>query len=297
MSNAQFGRLITAMITPFDPAGAVDMEQSIHIADYLVENGTETILVAGTTGESPTLTHDEEYALFDAMVKRFKGKVPIMAGTGSNSTRTAIAASQKAEQIGVDALLQVVPYYNKPSQEGMYQHFKAVAESVSIPIMLYNIPGRTGVNMLPETVARLASIPNIVSIKEAAGDVEQAKALRQVLPDDFLIYSGDDALTVDFMKAGAAGVVSVASHIAGRQIQEMMQAVVDEDWATAEQWNQRLMPLFEGLFLTSNPVPVKHAMRLLGFAMGAPRLPLVDLTDEEAQKVEVILDSYLESVS
>ena len=288
-----FGRLITAMVTPFTKEGDVDFDQAIHVADYLIENETDALLLAGTTGESPTLSHEEEYQLFDQAVKRYKGKVPVIAGTGSNSTKTAIASSQKAEQIGVDGLLLVVPYYNKPSQEGLYQHFKAIAESVSIPIMLYNIPGRTSKNMEVDTIKRLAEIPNITSIKEAAGDLGQLKEIVQTVGDDLDVYSGDDGLTLEFMREGAVGVVSVASHVAGKQMKALIQAVLDDDLDLAKSYHQKMMPLFDALFMTSNPVPVKHAMTLLGFPMGTPRLPLVALTDTESKKLEEVLDSFL----
>ena len=214
--TVNFGSLITAMATPFTSENEVDTYTAMELVEYLIENQTDTVLLTGTTGESPTLTHDEEFKLMEEVVKGTRKRVPIMAGTGSNSTQTAITSSQRAESIGVDALLQVVPYYNKPNQEGMYQHFKAVAGSVSLPIMLYNIPGRTGINMEPETVARLAEIPNIVSIKEAAGDMDQFEKMVSGTPDDFSVYVGDDALVLDAMSRGGSGVVSVASHVVGK---------------------------------------------------------------------------------
>lgn len=289
------GRLITAMVTPFDESGEVNYEMAILIADYLVENGTDTLLLSGTTGESPTLTHDEEFELYAKIVKRFKGKVPIMAGTGSNCTATAIDSTQEAERIGADASLQVVPYYNKPSQAGLLAHFQAIAESTNIPILLYNIPGRTGINMEPETIAELAKHPRIIGVKEAAGSVPQVARIRKLTPPEFRIYSGDDGLTLPFMEQGAHGVVSVGSHVAGLDIKRMMESFVAGDMETAQALHEKMMPLFDVLFITSNPVPVKAALRLLGFAMGAPRLPLLDLTAEEHDTVERVLDAYLES--
>ena len=289
--NFEFGRLMTAMVTPFNAAGEVDYHEAIRLGEYLVETGTETIVLAGTTGECPTLTHNEEFQLFDHFVKHFSGKVKIIAGTGSNSTATAIRSTQMAESIGVDGVLQVVPYYNKPSQEGMYQHFKAVSESSSLPILLYNIPGRTGVNMLPETVARLAEIPTIFGIKEST-NVDQVRMLRSIVPTDFLIYSGDDASTLDYMEVGGCGVVSVAGHLAGKKIQEMMHLFINGDVETARQVESGLKPLFDVLFITSNPVPVKAAMRMKGFEVGFPRLPLVDVTEKECQCIQAVLDSF-----
>lgn len=277
-----FGTLITAMISPFNEEGELDYNVAIDLAHHLVKTGTDTLLLSGTTGESPTLTHNEEYELYKCFVREFKGKVPLMAGTGSNSTRTAIEATQKAEKIGVDASLQVVPYYNKPSQEGMYQHFKTIAEHTSLPIMLYNIPGRTGVNMQPETIARLAEIPQIFGIKEAAGSVAQVAEIKALVPEDFKIYSGDDGLTVAFMQAGAIGAVSVASHLCGAELKEMIKKAGSGDWASALAQSKGLNDLFDALFITANPTPVKYALRQGGFRVGIPRLPLVDVTEAEA---------------
>ena len=290
MSNApQFGRLITAMITPFTPTGGVNLEEAQRIANWLIEQGTETLEIAGTTGESPTLAHEEEAELFRTMVAAVKGRAKVIAGTGSNATSTAIKATQMAEALGVDGVLQVVPYYNRPSQEGLFQHFKAVAQNTNLPIMLYNIPGRTGRNLEPETVSRLTQFSNIVAIKEAAGNVEQVKKLRILLPAYIDIYSGDDALTLDFMEQGACGVVSVASHCAGPQIREMIDAYSAGDKTTAYQINQNLKPLFDGLFMTTNPAPVKAAMEMMGFHPGGLRLPLVELTSEEKDRLKAIL--------
>lgn len=287
--SAIFGNIVTAMVTPFNAAGQVDYDEAIRLGEYLVATGTETILLAGTTGESPTLTHEEEFQLFERFVSHFKGKAKIMAGTGSNSTVTAIESTKIAESIGVDAVLQVVPYYNKPSQEGMFQHFKAVAESTSLPIMLYNIPGRTGVNMDPETTARLAEIPNIVAIKEAAGSVEQVSAIRKLANKEFQIYSGDDALTLDFMAEGASGIVSVAAHVVGKQIKEMVTLFLAGNVTAARQISDSLSALNEALFITANPAPVKYALRKKGFAVGTPRLPLVDVTTSEAALLDPLL--------
>jgi 4-hydroxy-tetrahydrodipicolinate synthase len=219
-----------------------------------------------------------------------------MAGTGSNCTKTAIRSTQLAEKLGADVSLQVVPYYNKPSQEGMYQHFKTIAESTSLPIILYNIPGRTGKNMEPETIASLAEISNIIGIKEAAGSVEQVEKIRKLTPDSFTIYSGDDGLTLDFMEKGAYGVISVASHCAGLKIAEMINKFAAGQKTEARQIEAALKPLFDVLFITSNPVPVKAALQMMGFAVGHTRLPLVDATQEERAQIKAVLQK-LELVS
>ncbi len=287
--DLQFGRLLTAMVTPFSPEGGVDYVEVVRLADHLIATGTDTLVVCGTTGESPTLTHDEEFELFRILVQACKGRAKIMAGTGSNCTRTAIQSTREAELIGVDGILQVVPYYNKPSQDGIYAHFKAVADSTSLPVLLYNIPGRTGVNMLPETMARLADIPTIIGVKEAAGRVEQVQAIRKLCPDSFLVYSGDDALTLSFMKEGAVGVVSVASHVAGRQIRQMIDLAVQDSFEAAFRVHHALLPVFDAMFITTNPTPVKAALRMMGFAVGVPRLPMVDVTPQEARMIRDVL--------
>jgi len=285
----QFGRLITAMVTPFSANGEVNISEALRLAHFLVDNGSDTVLLAGTTGESPTLTHSEEFSLFKETVAALKGKAFVMAGTGSNSTRTAIESTQKAEQLGVDVSLQVVPYYNRPSQEGLFQHFKTIAQSTSLPIVLYNIPSRTGRNLEPETVARLASISNIIGIKEAAGSVDQVKALKAVVPASFAIYSGDDALTLPFMEEGACGVISVASHCSGLAIKDMIDAFVAGNKSEAYRLNEELKKLFEVLFITTNPTPVKAALQFMGFEVGGLRLPLIEATDDEKKQVEAVL--------
>lgn len=284
-----FGHLITAMVTPFTPQGEVNYQEAVKLAHFLVDTGTDTVLLAGTTGESPTLTYEEEHKLFEVVVKALKGRAKVMAGTGSNCTATAIEASQKAEALGVDGLLQVVPYYNKPSQEGLFQHFQAVANSTSLPVILYNIPGRTGKNMEPETIARLSHVSNIVGIKESAGSVDQMRQIRGCTPSDFVIYSGDDALTLAFMEAGASGVISVASHCAGTRIKSMMQAFLEGKKQEAYAIEAELKALFEVLFITTNPTPVKAALEMMGFPMGGLRLPLIEVTLQEKEQIRRVL--------
>ena len=277
-----FGEIITAMITPFTKNGEkINLDESTRIGQHLVDTGTDTLLLVGTTGESPTLTHDEEYEFFQHMISEFRGKAKIMAGTGSNCTRTAIESTIKASDLGVDGVLQVVPYYNKPSQEGIYQHFNTVSKNTDTPILLYNIPGRTGINMEPETVLKLSELDNVIGIKEASGSIDQVKSISALCPQNFSIYSGDDALTIEFMKSGAVGVVSVASHVAGIHLRRMINLFNSNDIASADLLCNQLMPLFDALFITSNPSPVKACLDNIGFLTGGVRLPLVPVTDEQ----------------
>lgn len=285
-----FGRVLTAMITPFKEDGSVNYEVAQQLAAHLANNGTDTVVVCGTTGESPTLTWDEEYQLFQAVQQAVAGKAKVIAGTGSNSTEEAIAATQKAAKLGLDGSLQVVPYYNKPPQSGLYQHFQAIAKSCSdFPLMLYNVPSRTGQNLLPETVVRLAEIPNIVAIKEASGNFEQASQIRRSTPPEFAIYSGDDSFTLALLAVGATGVVSVASHLVGPQLQQMIQAFEAGKTSVATEIHLKLFPLFKVLFCTANPIPLKAALKLQGWEVGSPRLPLGELPDELKKELEAVL--------
>lgn len=287
---ADFGRVLTAMVTPFDKDGSLNLAQAKKLARYLVENGSDGLVVAGTTGESPTLTKEEKIALFEAVVEEVGGKATVIAGTGSYSTADSIALTRAAEKAGADGVMLVAPYYNKPSQEGLYRHFRAVAESTSLPVMLYNIPGRTAVNVLPATVARLAKdVPNIKAIKEASGSLDQVSELRRGLPDDFAIYSGDDALTLPVLAVGGKGVVSVVAHIAGKRLQEMINAYASGNVTLAAKIHKELFPLIKGMFITTNPVPVKAALNLLGLNVGTPRLPLVEATAEEKERLSQLL--------
>jgi 4-hydroxy-tetrahydrodipicolinate synthase len=284
-----FGTVLTAMVTPFKPDGSMDYKRAAELAVYLADNGTDSIVVHGTTGESPTLTHEEEYELYRVVKKAVGGKAKVIAGTGSNSTATSIKSTKEAEKIGVDGIMIVVPYYNKPSQEGMYQHFKAVAQSTSLPIIIYNIIGRTGVNMTADTVARLAGIKNIVGIKEASGSMDQVSEIKQKTPKGFLIYSGDDDKTLEVMKRGGHGVISVASHIAGKEIKKMCEAYLSGRTDEAEKINARLAPLFKVLFITSNPTPVKAALAMIGHPVGGLRLPLIEANESEKAQIRKVL--------
>ncbi len=285
-----FGRVLTAMITPFKEDGSVNYVIAAELAAHLAENGTDTLVMCGTTGESPTLTWDEEYQLFTVVLEAVKGKAQVIAGCGSNSTKEAIAATQKAAKIGIHGTLQVVPYYNKPPQAGLYQHFQAIAQaSPDLPVLIYNIPSRTGQNLQPETVARLAEVRNIVGIKESTGSIDQVSAIRRLTPEEFQIYSGDDYMTLPLLAIGAKGVVSVASHLVGNQIKQMVQAFDSGQVQEATEIHLQLFPLFKALFATTNPILVKKALGLQGWEVGSTRLPLWDADSEVCQELEVVL--------
>lgn len=284
-----FGRLITAMVTPFDDNLQVDYTAVERLLDHLFATGTDSVVVAGTTGESPTLSKEEKLELFRFVVEKARGRGKVIAGTGGNNTAEAVKLTQLAEEAGVDGILSVVPYYNKPSQEGLYQHFRAIAESTRLPIMLYNIPGRTGINMSAETVVRLSAIDNIVAVKESSGNLSQMATIIEQTPDDFLLYTGDDNLLLPAMAVGAVGVVSVASHVVGREMKEMMEAFLAGDVARAAALHRKLLPLFEGLFMAPNPVPVKTALNLMGIPVGGVRLPLVPLDENQRQQLAKLL--------
>lgn len=285
-----FGRVITAMVTPFAADGKVDYAVAEKLASWLVENGSDSLVICGTTGESPTLSWDEEYELFQVVQSVVAGKGLVIAGTGSNSTSEAIAATEKAAKLGLDGSLQVVPYYNKPPQDGLYQHFRAIAQSCpSLPMMIYNIPGRTGTNMQPETIARLAEIDNIVAIKEASGSLDRVSQIGSMTGPEFEIYSGDDSLTLPMLAVGGKGVVSVASHVVGSQLQEMIQAFGAGQTQKATEIHLQLFPLFKALFTTTNPIPVKAALRLRGWEVGSTRLPLAEPPEQVNQTIKTVL--------
>ncbi len=278
------------MVTPFTESDQVNYQVAEELAVHLSDHGTDTLVVCGTTGESPTLSWAEEYELFQVVQKAVAGKAAVIAGTGSNSTREAIAATQKAAKLGLDGALLVVPYYNKPPQEGLYQHFKAIAAALpEFPLVLYNVPSRTGQNLHSETVARLAEIPSIVAIKEASGDLDQASLIRQLTPPEFGLYSGDDSLTLPLLALGGQGVVSVASHLVGEQLQQMIQAFFQGQHQTALQIHLKLFPLFQALFTTTNPIPVKTALGLQGWNVGATRPPLSLPPVEIGQSLKTVL--------
>jgi 4-hydroxy-tetrahydrodipicolinate synthase len=281
-----FGQLITAMVTPFNDKLEIDWEMTGRLMDYLIEEQqSDAIVVSGTTGESPTLTDDEKISLYRFAVKHAAGRCKIIAGTGSNETAHSVHLTKAAQEIGVDGALLVVPYYNKPTQEGVYRHFRAIAEATTLPIMMYNVPSRTVTSMSAETTLRLAEISNIVATKECAS-MEQMTEIVMDAPDGFKLYSGDDGVTLPTLAIGGHGIVSVASHIVGARMKQLIEAFKAGRVADATKINQELFPVFKGLFYCPHPVPnpvaVKYALTLKGLPVGGVRLPLADVTEEEA---------------
>ncbi len=287
-----FGRILTAMVTPFNQDLQVDLNLAKNLARHLVKLGNDGIVVSGTTGESPTITKQEKLDLFKAVVEEVGGQATVVAGTGGNNTAESVELTKEAEKLGVDGVMLVVPYYNKPSQEGLYQHFKVVAESTDLPVILYNIPGRSAINMTPATVARLAEIDNIVGIKEAAGNMDQVAELKRLLPSDFAIYSGDDSLTLPMLSVGCKGIISVAGHIIADKIKEMINAYTSGNITLAAELHLKLFPVFKGMFITSNPTPVKTALNMIGVQVGGVRLPLVNATEQEKETIKNLLKEF-----
>jgi 4-hydroxy-tetrahydrodipicolinate synthase len=293
--QARLGRLLTAMVTPFDAAGAVDLEAAARLAQALVASGSDGVVVNGTTGESPTLTREERLTLLRTVRAALPDHTVVM-GTGSNSTAATVAATAEAAELGADAALVVVPYYNRPPQEGMLAHFEAVADA-GLPVILYNIPGRTGVNLTVESQLILARHPNICGTKEAAGDVDQVARIVAGAPDGFVVWSGDDGLTLPFMSVGAYGIISVVAHVCGPAMRRMIEAQVAGDVAGAAELHARLLPLFRGMFVTSNPIPVKAALQHIGLDVGSVRLPLVPLDADRRARLGALLDASGDLVS
>lgn len=289
-----FGHLLTAMVTPFDSSLQLDLGRLPRLIDHLIATGTTGIVVCGTTGESATLSHREKLLLIEETARLCAGRVPVIAGTGTNDTAATAAFTREAEQLLVDGFLVVAPYYNKPSQEGLYQHYCTVADASQKPLIVYNIPGRTAVNIQPETLCRLAQVEQIVGVKESSGDFTQISRVIGETPEDFYVYCGDDKFTLPMLALGATGVVSVASHIVGEQIAGMLQAAFEGDLAEARRAHHLLMPLFEGLFKTSNPVLTKVALEMLDVPVGEVRLPLAQATGEERRELRRILGSIVE---
>ncbi len=283
------GKVITAMVTPFKKDLSVDYERAAALAERLIGLGSDGLLVGGTTGESPTLTEEEKLRLMETVVDVAGGRVPVWAGTGGNNTEAAVALTRKAETTGVDGIMLVTPYYNKPPQEGLYQHFKTIAEATQLPVMLYNVPGRTGVNLAADTVVRLAQVPNIVAVKEASGNIDQIAEICRRTREDFIVYSGDDSMTLPLLSVGGTGVVSVASHLVADRIMEMVEAFEAGNTSRAAEIHGELLPLFKVLFITTNPIPVKVSLRYVGFNMGGFRLPLVEPTEEQCDKIKGVM--------
>ncbi|MEC0167739.1 4-hydroxy-tetrahydrodipicolinate synthase [Paenibacillus graminis] len=292
--KVDFGRLITAMVTPFDSSGEINWEATSRLIDYLIEQKkSEALVVCGTTGESPTLSDEEKLELFAYVLKKAAGRCKIIAGTGTNSTRHSIHLTKEAEKIGVDGVLLVVPYYNKPNQEGLYRHFAAIAGETALPVILYNVPSRTSVSMSAATTLRLAEIPNIVATKECQS-VDQITQIVSACPADFRVYSGDDSAGLAALAVGAYGIISVASHVVGEQMAEMIGAYISGNVQRAGGLHRKLFPVFKGLFECPHPLPnpsaVKYALGLRGVDVGTVRLPLVSPTEEEASFIAALLE-------
>ncbi len=289
---AELGRLFTAMVTPFDAQGQVDYEQAKRLANALLDSGSDGVIVSGTTGESPTLTTEEKLRLFAEVKGAIGDRGSVVAGTGNYNTAESIELSQEAEREGVDGVLLVVPYYNKPPQDGLYQHFKTIAQSIHIPAILYNVTSRTSLNMSHETTIRLSQIDNIVGVKEAGSDMDQVARIINGARDGFRVWSGNDNETFYIMAMGGYGVVSVASHLVGSQIKQMMGLLLEGDVERAGAEHRRLLALFKVLFIVSNPIPVKYSLNKVGFNVGNPRLPLVPADSQSAAQIDEVLSHY-----
>ena len=291
MKKPYFGRLLTAMVTPFNADGSINYEAGADFADWLLANGSDGLVVEGSTGEAATMDMDEKIKFMQTIVARVNGRAKIVAGAGTNCTASTIDLVKKMEACGVDGVLVVGPYYNKPTQEGYYQHFVAVAKATKLPIIVYNVPGRTGGNIAPETVARLAAdFSNIVAIKEAAGNVAQTAELYRVLPEDFSIYSGDDGLILPFLSVGACGLISVLANVNGNILQQLMQAYSEGRVKDAADLNKVMVPLAKAMFIESNPIPIKAAVtKVTGIDAGAPRLPLTPISAAAEAKLDAAL--------
>lgn len=291
--RCDFGEVITAMVTPFNKNREVDYKKIDELAKHLITNGSDTILVTGTTGECPTLNHEEELEILSTVKSAVGNKAKVIFGAGSNSTQTAVKMSKLAEKEGVDAILSVVPYYNKPSQEGMIAHFSAIAESTNLPIIIYNIPSRTGVNMMTDTVKILAvKYKNIVAIKQSCPDLDAVSEIKSACPDDFVVYCGDDSLTLPMMSLGAEGVISVASHLWGNEIKTMIHNFKTGNYIFAKNMHLKLYPVFRKIFMAPNPVPIKAALKRVELAEEYVRLPLVELNENQKTELFSVLDEF-----
>lgn len=284
-----FGRVLTAMVTPFNDDLSVDYQGAAKLAKYLVANGSDGLVVSGSTGEAATMTNEEKLKLFATVLEAVGDKAAVIAGTGSNDTRASIALTKEAEKVGVHGAMLVGPYYNKPPQEGFYQHFKAIAEETDLPIILYNVPGRTASNILPPTIARLAAIKNIVALKESSGNLDQISEIIRTVPKDFLVYSGDDSLTLPILSVGGVGIISVAAHVVGLRMQDMVKAFFAGDIAKARDIHLELLPFFKVIFITTNPIPIKTATSLIGQPGGPLRPPMVPMAAGELDQLKKVM--------
>jgi len=288
----KLGRLLTAMVTPFDSEGNVDHEQARRLSLALLDSGSDGLVVAGTTGERSTLTDMEQIRLFATVKEAVGGRGAVIAGTGSNCTREGVEMTKEAERIGVDAVLLVVPYYNKPTQEGLFEHFKAIASSTTLPCILYNVPSRTVTSLAPDTAIRLSQIDNIMGIKEASGNLDQIAKIIDGTGKDFLVYSGNDGDTFPIIAMGGYGVISVVSHLVGNQMRQMIEKLVSGKMSEAAAIHHRLLPLINALFVVSNPIPIKYALNHVGFRVGKPRLPLTEPDDKAAAQIDAALKNH-----
>lgn len=284
--------MLTAMVTPFNDKGEVDYDQAKKLALALMDSGSEGLIVVGTTGESPTLVREEEYELFRVIKDAIGDRGAVVAGTGSNSTAEAVDATKGAEKIGVDACLLVVPYYNNPTQEGLYRHFKTIADSTSLPCILYNVPSRTVRSLTVDTIVRLSEIDNIIGVKEASGDMQQVSHTISRTRDDFYVWSGNDTDTLNILALGGYGVISVASHLVGKQISEMIYAFLGGETGKAAEIHRHLLPLVNALFIIANPIPVKYAVNQVGFRVGGTRLPLCEPDEKTAAQIMDVVKKY-----
>lgn len=287
-----FGRLLTAMVTPFDENNRIDLNMTTQLIEHLIATGSDGLVVAGTTGESPTLSHEEKITLFKHVVKVVDGRVSVIAGTGSNNTQASIELTKEAEQIGVDGALVVTPYYNKPNQEGLYQHYVAIAKETELPIMLYNIPSRAVVRLNVETVVALSQIDNIVAVKDSTGDLDGIASIIEQVDTGFSVYSGDDSLTLPIQSIGGSGIVSVSSHIIGNEMKEMIELFEQGKVKEASKLHRKLLPIMRALFMAPSPSPVKSALRYKQIDVGSVRLPLVPLSPFEEQNLYRVMDSF-----
>ncbi len=289
-AEPRFGRMIPAMVTPFDENRELDLDKAQALANRLVDGGSDTLIVNGTTGESPTVFYPQKIELFRAIVSAVGDRVPVLANVGDNCTADTVDFAREVEALGVDGLMLVVPYYNKPPQEGLYRHFRTIAEAVDLPVILYNIPGRCVVNMEADTTLRLAhDVENIVAVKEASGNMEQIKRIIEESPDTFQVYSGDDEATLSIMKMGGAGVISTIGNVAPARMKELVELAAAGDYDGAQAAHNALQPLMKELFATSNPILVKEALKLSGFPVGGVRLPLVDATPEQSEHLAQVM--------
>lgn len=284
--NMDYGQLLTAMVTPFNQEGEIDYPATGNLLEHLIENGTDAVVVAGTTGESPTLSTEEKIDLFQYVVKEVNGRIPVIAGTGSNDTRSSIELTKKAEALGVDGIMVVAPYYNRPSQAGLYEHFRVIAEATSLPVMLYNIPGRTSVNIDVDTIVALSKIENITSVKEASADLDAMAEIIERTDDDFLLYSGDDSLTLPVLAIGGKGTVSVSAHVVGNEMKAMIKAFSSGSLQEAASLHRKLLSVFKAIFSAPSPTPLKAALNLIEVPVGEVRLPLIPLTEEQLAYVK-----------